>query len=56
MLTIVLVVHSPDNLATETRQVFEDDVAGAVSELRYWEGRGKKVNVLQFTESPDSVQ
>ena len=39
MLTIVLVVHSPDNLATETRQVFEDDVANEIGGTRGRRGR-----------------
>jgi hypothetical protein len=56
MNTIVLVVHKPDNMETETRQIFIDDVAGAVSELDYWNKLGKHVEVLQYTESSDYPQ
>lgn len=53
MLTTSIVVKEE---GLETRQDFVDDVAGAVAEYQYWISQGKKVQLVQWTDSTDQQQ
>lgn len=56
MLTIVLKSMSEVDSSLEDVSVFVDDIATAVSELRWLEDTGRKPRVTQFLETGDTTQ
>lgn len=53
MLTMSVVVKDE---GLESRQDFIDDVASAITEYQYWISQGKKVELVQWTETTDETQ